>query len=160
MSQWNDITAFIDSFFQDLTETAHFPKAKAWKLVGQCCGTIFDAMDPYRAVVSQIEDLNLISNHVKFLWCILQCHRVMQEFILKDFRGHPQMVKQISLFMINERVDPVAFTKMEEQVKNQAQTIEALEKQVAQMKRIMGSYEGLRKDLTDLQKEVKKKKDK
>ena len=70
------------------------------------------------------------------------------------------MVKQISLFMINERVDPVAFSKMEEKVKTQTQVIDTLEKQVSQMKRTLGTYESLRKDLTDLQKEVKRKKDK
>ena len=63
--------------------------------------------------------------------------------------------------MINERVDPVAFSKMEEKVKSQAETIDAMEKQINQMKRTLGrGYEGLRKDLSDLQKEVKKKKDK
>ena len=29
-SQWNDGVAFIDAFFQDLTETTHFSKGKAW----------------------------------------------------------------------------------------------------------------------------------
>ena len=157
-SQWNEVTAFIDSFFQDLTETAHFPKQKAWTLVGQCCGAIFDVMEPYRAVVSQLEDLNCLASRAKFLWCILQCHRVMQDFVSKDFRGHPQMVKQISLFMINERVDPVAFNKMEEKVKTQSSIIDSMEKQMTQMKRTLGGYEGLRKELSDLQKEVKKKK--
>ena len=110
--QWNLIVAFIDSFFQQyLTETAHFEKQKAWMLVGQWCGSIFNAMEPYRAVVSKIEDLGVLSNKSQFLWCVLQCHRVMNDFICKELRGHPQMVKQISLFMINERVDPVAFGK-------------------------------------------------
>lgn len=70
------------------------------------------------------------------------------------------MVKQIGLFMINERVDPVEFSKMEEKVKTQTQTIEAMERQITQMKRTLGSYKSLRKDLTDLQKENKRKKDK
>lgn len=158
--QWNEIVAFIDAFFQDLTETAHFQKQKAWLLVGQCCGAIFDAMEPYRAVVSQIEDLGIISSRAQFLWCVLQCHRVMNDFIAKDFRGHPQMVKQISLFMINERVDPVAFGKMETKVADQASTIDSLEKQVAVLKRTVGNHETFKKDISDLQRELKKKQDK
>ena len=75
--QWNEIVAFIDAFFQDLTETTHFAKHKAWLLVGQCCGATFDAMEPYRAVVSQIEDLGIISSRAQFLWCVLQCHGVI-----------------------------------------------------------------------------------
>jgi hypothetical protein len=154
------MVAFIDAFFQDLTETAHFPKHKAWLLVGQCCGAIFDAMEPYRAVVSQIEDLGLLSSEAQFLWCILQYHRVMNGFIAKDFRWHPQMVKQISLFMINERVDPVVFEKMEEKVKAQATIIDNLDKQVTQLKHTVGNHESFKKDILDLQKELKKKQDK
>jgi hypothetical protein len=116
VSQWTDFVGFVDVFFQDLTKTANFPSDKAWKLVGQCCGGIFDAMELYRAVVCQIEDLGRLKSKSKFLWCVLQCHRVMKDFISKQFRGHPQMVKQISLFMIHERVDPVEFGKMEVKV--------------------------------------------
>jgi len=64
------------------------------------------------------------------------------------------------LFMINERVDPIAFNKMEEKVKSQTILIDGMEKQITQMKRTLGGYESLRKDLNDLQKEVKRKKDK
>lgn len=53
--QWNEITAFIDAFLQDLTETAHFPKQKVWLLVG------------HRVVVSQVEDLETLKSKAKFL---------------------------------------------------------------------------------------------
>lgn len=51
VAQWNEIVSFIDIFFQELTETSKFPKDKASRLVGQCCGSIFDAMVPYCATV-------------------------------------------------------------------------------------------------------------
>ena len=158
--QWNEIVAFIDAFFQDLTENTHFPKPKAWLLVGQCCGAIFDVMEPYHAVVSQIEDLGILSSRAQFLWYVLQCHCVMNDFIAKDFRGNPQMVKQISLFMINERVDPVAFNEMEAKVKTQSETIGNLEKQLLVLKRTVGNHETFKKDISELQQELKKKQDK
>ena len=79
----------------------------------------------------------------------------MNDFIAKQFRGHPQMVKQISLFMIHERVDPVSFASMEETMKKQSQTIEKLERELNQAKRTLGSYEGIRKDLNYMQKNCK-----
>ena len=84
----------------------------------------------------------------------------MKDFIANDFRGHPQMVKQISLLMINERVDPVAFNKMEDKVKYQSETIDILEMQVAQLKHTVGNYDTLRKDIVELHKTMKTKKDK
>ena len=62
--------------------------------------------------------------------------------------------------MINERVDPVAFNKMEDKVKSQLETIDSLETQVAQLKRTVGNYDTLRKDIVGLHKTMKTKKDK
>ena len=70
------------------------------------------------------------------------------------------MVKQISLFMIHERVDPVAFGKMEDTINTQAATIDNLEKQLNMLKRTVGNHELFKKDIADLQKELRKKQDK
>ena len=155
VSQWTDFVGFVDAFFQDLTETANLLSDKAWKLVGQCCGAIFDAMEPYRAVVCQIEDLGRLENKSKFLWCALQCHRVMKDFVSKQFRGHPQMVKQISLFMIHERVDPVEFGKMEVKVSHLEQVVSKQEKTITAMNRTLVNYENLSKILAEVQRKVK-----
>ena len=68
------------------------------------------------------------------------------------------MVTKISLFMINERVDPVAFNKIEAKVSAQEALIETLEKQVTHLKRAVGNFDNLKKDISDLQKQVKAKK--
>lgn len=65
------------------------------------------------------------------------------------------MVKQISLFMIHERVDLVAIRAMEETVKSQSAVICKLEKELVQVKRTLGNHEGLQKAITDLQKQCK-----
>jgi glucose-6-phosphate 1-dehydrogenase len=40
------------------------------------------------------------------MWAIFQTHRVVQSFIDVQFKSHPTIVKEISLFMVTERVDP------------------------------------------------------
>jgi hypothetical protein len=40
------------------------------------------------------------------MWAIFQMHRVIQSFISVQFKSHPAIVKEISLFMVTERVDP------------------------------------------------------
>ena len=47
-----------------------------------------------------------MQNKCAFIWAVFQSHRVMEEFILVGFKGHPAIVKQMSLFMVTERVDP------------------------------------------------------
>jgi hypothetical protein len=75
-------------------------------LVGQCVATIFETMRPFRSVVTLIEDPTPVENKCAFIWAVFQSHRVMEEFIRVGFKGHPAIVKQMSLFMVTERVDP------------------------------------------------------
>jgi hypothetical protein len=39
------------------------------------------------------------------MWAVMQCHRIMTESMVVQFEGHPAIVKEISLFIITERVD-------------------------------------------------------
>ena len=62
--------------------------------------------------------------------------------------------------LVNERVDPVAFGNMEEKIKAQATIIDNLDKQVTQLKCTVGNHDSFKKDISDLQRELKKKQDK
>jgi hypothetical protein len=108
--QWSNMCTYIDSFYGELTGEAAFDPTKAWKLVGRCVGTLFAALDPYRAPVSMLESLGTADNQAACLWAVLQCHRVGQVFDLVDYRGHPAVVAEMSLFMMTERVDPDQIT--------------------------------------------------
>jgi len=100
------LTAFINDFYRELVEVAKFREEKAWCLVGQCVACIFETMRPFRSAVTLIEDPTPIQNKSAFIWAVFQSHRVMEEFILVGFKGHPAIVTQMSLFMVTERVDP------------------------------------------------------
>ena len=84
----------------------------------------------------------------------------MNYFIAKYFEGHPQTVKQISLFMINECVNSVAFNEIEE-ISNQNQMwLMLLTNKFPDLKHIVEIFYGLHKDMMDLQKMIKTEKDK
>jgi hypothetical protein len=53
-----------------------------------------------------IKDPTPVQNKSAFIWAVFQAHRAMEEFILVGFKLHPSIVKQMSLFMVTERVDP------------------------------------------------------
>ncbi len=61
-----------------------------------------------------LQDPTMLANKAAYLWAVLQCHRVMQEFILVKFRGHPAIVKEMTLFMLIERVDATELKSMME----------------------------------------------
>jgi hypothetical protein len=97
---------FVGTFYIELTMVAKFPPSQAWALVGGCVAAVFALMDPYRARVALLGDPRRLHDKAAYIWAVLQCHRVMHEFILLNFRGHPSVVKEMSLFMLTERVDP------------------------------------------------------
>ncbi len=69
-------------------------------------------MRPFRSEVTLIEDPAPIQNKCAFIWAVFQSHGVMEEFIRVGFKGHPAIVKQMSLFMVTERVDSSELSSM------------------------------------------------
>ena len=106
VAQWNDMCTFIDSFYIELTDVAGFTPNKAWKLVGCCCASLFSAMQPYHAPVTMLPDLGPLESKAACMWAVLQSHCVADAFKKVKYRGHPAVVKEMSLFMLTERVDP------------------------------------------------------
>jgi hypothetical protein len=92
-------------FYLELVAKCKFDSTKAWKLVDVCVAAIFEAAQPFRAKVILLEDSTKVNQKASFMWAIFQTHRVIQSFIGVQFKSHPAIVKEISLFMVTERVD-------------------------------------------------------
>ena len=152
--QWNHMVACIETFHNDLLYVAKFTKAKAWQLLGRTIGAIFEAMAGPRAEVARLSDGTDLHSKASLIWAVLRCHRIMQQFIDVRFRGHPAIVKEMTLFMLTERVDPSEIGLLVERVKEaeakgiQAQKIAmTLEKDVAVLKR---NYDNLMNEIKQL----------
>jgi hypothetical protein len=109
--QWYKFVGWVDEFYKQLTEGANF-KAKPWRLVGRCVAAIFDAMAEPRSKVALLDDPTPLENKARIIWCVLQCHTIMRSFINARFQGHPVIVKEITMFMVTERVDPAELDNM------------------------------------------------
>mmetsp|Transcript_23391 Transcript_23391/g.35463 ORF Transcript_23391/g.35463 Transcript_23391/m.35463 type:complete len:102 (+) Transcript_23391:181-486(+) len=100
------------------------------------------------------------------IWCVLQCHRVANEFVKLDFESHPAIVREISLFIITECIDPdditklsskitavssdstklvARFAKFEDDYKELKQKHDALDNSLAQHKNAYENYKKARK---------------
>ena len=111
-SQWHKLCAFVDSFYIELTGVSGFAPNKAWALVGRCVAALFGALQPYPSPVTMLEDLGTLENKAACIWAVLQCHRIRGEFDLVAYRGHPAVIKEMSLFKLTERVDPNEMDKL------------------------------------------------
>mmetsp|Transcript_18233 Transcript_18233/g.45138 ORF Transcript_18233/g.45138 Transcript_18233/m.45138 type:complete len:843 (-) Transcript_18233:6186-8714(-) len=154
-NQWNDFTNFLEQAYIKLVEVAKFSPKAAWKLIGRYGVAFFEAMRPYRDPATLLEHADTLSDQATLLWAVLQCHRVAEEFITLNFEGHPAIVREMSLFMLTERVDPVQFTQLLEQNK------ELIKESNAQGKRIKSledTANTLKRTLDNLNNEVKQMK--
>jgi hypothetical protein len=137
--QWHNMRTFIDSFYVELTGVAGFNKEKAWKLVGQCVAALFAALEPYHSPVTMLEDLSTLENKASCLWAVFQCHRVGQAFDLVKYWGHPAVVKEMSLFMLTERVDPSEIENCTDRSKKAEKEASDAKSEVAKLKDLVNS---------------------
>jgi hypothetical protein len=101
-SQWNHVVSFIETFHNDLLYVAKFTKPKAWQLLGRTLAAVFEAMAGPRAEVARLSDGSNLHSKSSLIWTVLRCHRSMQQFVVVKFRGHPAVVKEMTLFMLTE----------------------------------------------------------
>jgi hypothetical protein len=139
MAQWNEMCTFIDSFYIELTNVTGFSSDKAWKLVGRCCAALFGAMQPFWAPVAILPDLSPLESKAACLWAVLQSHRVAHAFKKVQYRGHPAVVKEMNLFMLTERVDPLEVTGILEKVKKAERVATEAAAKIVKLKDIITS---------------------
>jgi hypothetical protein len=125
--QWNKFCIHIDKFYKELTTVSNFSPKTAFLLIGRSSNAIWTAMRPFRTKISLLPDLKSLDNKASFIWGILQCHRVMDEFIDFKFQSHPAFVKEMSLFVLTERVDPAQIASVDA-------TVASLHKVIQDMK--------------------------
>jgi hypothetical protein len=76
---------------------------KWWVVVPR---SILFVAQPYCSPVCSFEDMGTIESKAACIWAVLQCHCAGMSLYLVKYQGCPLVVKEMSLFMLSERVDP------------------------------------------------------
>jgi hypothetical protein len=101
-----------------------------------------------RARVALISDPKPLENKARVIcWAVLQCHTIMKKFIAVRFQGHPVIVKEITIFMVTERVDPEELIRMEERL---AAVVAANTQAKVGMKKLEENHTALKRNLDNL----------
>jgi hypothetical protein len=97
-----------------------------------------------------LEETHKLQAKSQMIWAILQSHRVIASFADKQFRGHTSIVKEMSLFMLTERVDPTELVGMLQRVRK-AETVAAAAK--ADVKKLNEKFTTLGTEFTSLKRQ-------
>ena len=148
-TQFHELASFIQAFHSELTDVSKFHKDRAWVLVGRCVGAIFEDQRKYRARAEKVGSMVTSSGKALVLSAVLKSHEVMEDFLKAGFRAHPLIVKEISLFMLRERVDPGELENIQGDV----------DKFRSELKKLTASNLELKKTVGDQKEELKRLKD-
>eukprot|EP00978_Attheya_sp_CCMP212_P027801 scaffold94026_cov53-Attheya_sp.AAC.5 len=152
MSQWTSFTSHIDAFYQELVHVSHFSPKTAFALIGRSSNAIWAAMRPYRTRVALLGNMTTSHNKASYIWGVLQCYRVMEEFIEVGFQGHPSFVKEMSLFMLTERGDPSQVRRIDETVSSLCANVETGSRA---NRNLEGKYTALKRSYDNLTNKVR-----
>lgn len=151
-AQFSELCSFIETYYTDLTQKSRFKAGRAWGLVGRCVGAVFEGQVSIRAVAAMLDDLNSLPSKTLVIGSVLKCHAIIREFELVQYRSHPLIVKELSLFMLTEWVDPLEMETMESRVLAAEEASKAAKAALAAHKSVV---DGLKKELGDLSQELK-----
>jgi hypothetical protein len=150
--QWNRLCNHIDKFYKELTTVSNFSPKTAHLLIGRSSHAIWTAMRPFRTRIAMLENLQTLDNKAAFIWGVLQCHRVMDEFISFKFQSHPAFVKEMSLFVLTERVDPTQIATVDATVASLRTTVHEMKSKTLHME---DKYGILKRNYDNLVNDVK-----
>eukprot|EP00978_Attheya_sp_CCMP212_P029238 scaffold103340_cov27-Attheya_sp.AAC.3 len=133
---------------------ALFMKAMTFTLIGRSSNAIWAAMRPYRTRVALLgNSMTTSHNKASYILGVLQCYRVMEEFIEVGLQGgHPSFVKEMSLFMLTERVDPSQVRRINETVSSLRANVESGSRA---HRTLEGKYTALKRSYDNLTNEVR-----
>ena len=119
-----EMCTWVTGFVQELTLQA--TEDEAWTLASQCMKSAFVYL---RTVCSPaanaLSDPNKVSRCTTYMWCLLESHRLMREFLDASFRNHPCIAPVITLHLFRSQVTKTAFS---EAIKRLEGCLNALEK--------------------------------
>ena len=150
--QWNRLCNHIDKFYKELTTVSNFSPKTAHLLIGRSSHAIWTAMRPFRTRIAMLENLQTLDNKAAFIWGVLQCHRAMDEFISFKFQSHPAFVKEMSLFVLTERVDPTQIATVDATVASLRSTVNEMKSKTLHME---DKYGVLKRNYDNLVNDVK-----
>ena len=102
---------------------------EGWILVSACVYVMFEELYKVRMhAASAKSETDGPIRCASYLWCTLQAHRIMKDFVGANFRGHPSIGPIINLHLFQYRVPTSVHDKA-------LARISELEKQIASMKK-------------------------
>lgn len=147
-SHWASFVSFIDSSYIELKFRANFTEKNAWLLVGRFAAAVFNEMIRYQSRAKMLNNpTTALQSGTAVFWAVLQCHRVMKEFINLQFTGHTAIVREMSYFMLSDRVSSEEVENVKRKLEDSNKELAATNKKLKQTEERLDKVESKCADL-------------
>jgi hypothetical protein len=161
------MVGFIDQFLSRTNSSGEVSQRTCLAVGRTLCWGCFDAMSSIRAQVYRLSEPNDLHTKSQMIWAVLQCNHVIEDFSKVQFRGHTAIVKDMSLFMLTECVDPTELLGILQQVRDAEQAasnakaeVVKLNTEITTLGADVATLKREHKDLQSAYKQTKQKVDK
>ena len=104
-SFWDAFCKWVSSDYARFTNMSGCTSTEGWILVSACVYVMFEELYKVRMHANTAKSES--EHQVKcatYLWCTLQAHRVMTDFVSSNFRGHASIGLIINLHLFQYRI--------------------------------------------------------
>jgi hypothetical protein len=136
-AHWTHFNTMMDDFYNEFS--ANGSPSEAWKLTCLIGKAVLEAVHLVRCVAADVSDLLTPAKRAaRMLWATLQAHRVLDEFILSEFRNDPRVAPIIVLHLLENRVGKTDLERIEKRMLSQDALILKLRKDVDKLNTAAG----------------------
>jgi len=132
---WIALANWIDEFHMKLTIVSCCSSEEAWLLVASCVRGVFRELRRVRICAQEAEKIpDRPTSCALFLWGSLQAHRVMDQFLIHSFEGHPVITPVINMHLFQHRVPMSMHSALKTKLLNMEKTIADHRKELDRLK--------------------------
>ena len=124
LSQW------ITNFYTELRTASSAGDAECWRLTSHAVRTVFRDLAEVRSVAKRLGGvLTPVQKASYYVWATLQAHRIMDEYLARDFKNHPSIAPMLNQHLFECRVPLTVFQSLQRehsQLKTQLAEVRAV----------------------------------
>ena len=104
------LSGFFDEMYNELLYSSGATADEAHELVSAIVRRIFENLKSVRtAAANALSDPSAVSKCATYMWCMIQAHKIQQEYLDSRFRNHPSIAPVIILHVFRTRVTQVTY---------------------------------------------------
>lgn len=132
---WQGLAAFLSDNF-NLTKNQGADAKEAWAYTSDIVKGLFDELYKVRRIGAERSSISTLTLHdgARLMWGVLQCHRLMDDFLAHQIKGHPLLVQHSLNHVMRNRLSQSDFDKLQLRVKNLEADNKSLTSQLARVK--------------------------